>query len=487
MNRPKVLIILAIVLVVGFVTTSFFSYHVSKQAIHKTIVDNELPLTADNIYSEIQKDLVRPVFISSMMASDTFLRDWVIEGEQGIDKISKYLQQVQTTYGAFVSFLVTERTHNYYYGEGILKQVKQDEPRDAWYFRVRDLRQPYEINVDKDLAHHDELTIFVNYRVLDYSNRFIGTVGIGLNVDSVQKLIASYQKKYQRDVYFVSHDGTIMLSGSQRHAAGKNIKDVDGMSSLPAEIIDQPINQANAKTPREYEYEYEDYHANHLINVRYIPELKWYLFVEKSETQAISGIRNTLILNLLVCLAVTLIVVAITDIALKRYQQRLEVMATTDILTGLPNRRAFDIVIEVMSNDNARSGGTIAILVLDIDHFKAINDQYGHIGGDYVLTEVASIIKSSLRAADFICRWGGEEFLVVVRDCDQHNIIALAEKVRKSVEHHITTYQNQTIALTVSIGAAIGKPSESLENLVVRADKAMYQAKKQGRNRSILS
>ncbi|HEY0267968.1 MAG TPA: sensor domain-containing diguanylate cyclase [Methyloradius sp.] len=422
-----------------------------------------------------------------MMASDTFLRDWVIEGEQGVDKISKYLQQVQTTYGAFVSFLVTERTHNYYYGQGILKQVKPDEPRDVWYFRVRDLTQPYEINVDKDLAHHDELTIFVNYRVLDYSNRFIGTVGVGLNVDSVQKLIASYQRKYQRDVYFVSHDGTIMLSGSKRHAPGKNIKDVDGMNSLPAGLMGQPVNQSTTETISGYEYEYEDHHANHLINVRYIPELKWYLFVEKSETQAISGIKNTLYLNLLVCLAVTLIVVAITDIALKRYQKRLEVMATTDILTGLPNRRAFDIVIEVMSNDTARSGGTIAILVLDIDHFKAINDHYGHIGGDYVLTEAARTIKSSLRAADFICRWGGEEFLVVVRDCDEHNIIALAEKVRKSVEHHTTIYQSQAIALTVSIGAAIGKPSESLESLVVRADKAMYQAKKQGRNRSILS
>ncbi|MEZ0231262.1 MAG: diguanylate cyclase [Methylophilaceae bacterium] len=477
MNRHKLLLLLTLVLATGFIATSFVSYHVSKLAIHDTIVDNELPLTADNVYSEIQKDLVRPVFISSMMASDTFLRDWVIEGEHGTEKISKYLQQIKENYGAFVSFLVTDRTHNYYSAEGLARQVHAEDMNDRWYFRVRNLKQPYEINVDKDQNHHNALTIFVNYRVLDYDGRYIGVAGVGLTVDSVQKLIATYQEKYKRDVYFVNADGIVMLSGNQRYMPGTNIRDIEGLSKIAHNIADH----------HDGSYEYEDKSANHLINVRYIPELKWYLFVDKSETDAISGITNTLYINLLLCLIITGVVVVLTDIALKSYQRRLEVMATTDILTGLPNRRAFDIVIEVIANESVRNGGNVAIIVLDIDHFKKINDKYGHIGGDYVLSSAAKTIKSCMRAADFVCRWGGEEFLIVVKDCDERSLLSLAEKVRAGLESKPITYKGQEVIISASLGAAIARAGETIEHIIERADKAMYKAKGTGRNRALLS
>src|SRR5690606_29978317 len=176
-NRHKLILLLTVVLMTGFIATTFVSYQASKMSIRDAIIDTELPLTADNIYSEIQKDLIRPIFVSSMMATNTFLRDWVLEGEESTEKISNYLEDVQQKYGAFVSFFVSEASKRYYYGKGELKKISPDEPRDAWYYRVRDMQQPYEINVDKDLAHADALTIFVNYRVLDYNNRYIGATG----------------------------------------------------------------------------------------------------------------------------------------------------------------------------------------------------------------------------------------------------------------------------------------------------------------------
>lgn len=90
------------------------NYHVSKAAIRESIVASELPLTSDNIYSEIQKDLIRPIFVSSMMASDTFLRDWALAGERDAGQIVKYLREVKVRYGAFTSFFVSERTRTYY-------------------------------------------------------------------------------------------------------------------------------------------------------------------------------------------------------------------------------------------------------------------------------------------------------------------------------------------------------------------------------------
>jgi diguanylate cyclase (GGDEF)-like protein len=476
MNRHKLLLLLSVILAAGFMLTTYVSFHVSRDAIHATIVDNELPLTADNVYSEIQKDLVRPVFISSMMASDTFLRDWVIDGEKDPAKIAKYLQQIQDGYGAFVSFLVTERTHNYYTGTGVVRQVRQNDPSEAWYFRVRDMRQPYEINVDHDQNHQNNLTIFVNYRVLDYDQHYIGVAGVGLTVDSVQKLIAEYQDKFQRDVYFVNPQGQVMLSGSKHYAPGHNLKDTPGIS----ELFDGIERTQHA-------YEYRQNGATHLVNVRYIPELKWYLFVEKSETEAISNITSTFYINIALCLIITAVVVLLTDFSLRRYQGRLEVMATTDILTGLPNRRAFDIVIDVIANESVRKGSTVAIILLDIDHFKLINDRYGHIGGDYVLAYAAKMIKNSIRAADFVCRWGGEEFLIVVKDCDTRSLLSLAEKVRCSLQTQPIFYKGQEVHITASLGAAIAHQGESIEHVIERADKAMYLAKEQGRNKALLS
>jgi diguanylate cyclase (GGDEF)-like protein len=476
-NRHKLILLLTVVLATGFLATSFVSYQASKLSIRDAIIDTELPLTADNIYSEIQKDLIRPIFVSSMMASNTFLRDWVLEGEKSPEKISNYLADVQQKYGAFVSFFVSEETKSYYYGKGQLKKISPDEPRDVWYYRVRDMQQPYEINVDKDLAHADALTIFVNYRVLDYDNRYIGATGVGLTVDSVQGLINSYQQRYRRDIYFVGADGTIMLSSGKRQLPGVNLKDIEGLEKLMPRVLSQEKGN----------YEYAHGGSNHLINVRYLPELKWYLFVEKSEGEATAGIRNTLYINLLICFFVTAIVILLTHLVFRRYQKQLETMATTDSLTGLPNRRAFGVVIDLLFNENMRNKTTTGIILLDIDNFKQVNDKYGHLAGDKVLIDVATVVKSSMRAIDFICRWGGEEMLIVVKNCNEHSIMQLAEKIRLSIEAEATYYNEEKINITASLGAAVTHEGEKIEHVVERADYAMYQAKSLGRNRSVLS
>lgn len=103
-DKRKLIFILSILLSTGFAATTLINYYVSKASIRESIVASELPLTSDNIYSEIQKDLVRPIIISSMMASDTFLRDWVLAGEQDVERMTRYLREVKQRYGAFTSF-----------------------------------------------------------------------------------------------------------------------------------------------------------------------------------------------------------------------------------------------------------------------------------------------------------------------------------------------------------------------------------------------
>ena len=473
LGRRQLVSMLTVLLCLGFVVTALVDYVAARNVIRESIIHSELPLTSDNIYSEIQKDLVRPIFISSMMAGDTFLRDWMLAGEKDVSKISRYLSEVKSRYGAHTSFLVSEQTRNYYQAEGLLKQVQARAERDVWYYRVRAMNTPYEINVDPDMANKDELTIFVNYRVLDYKGGFIGATGVGLAVDSVRKLINEYQSRYHRSIYFVDQEGRLTLFGGN-HAVGKNIKDVEGLSPLAAGILKDEAGGT-------FEYESAD-GSNHLLNVRYIPELHWYLFVERQEDEALSSIRHTLYWNLLISMAVTGLVLFLVSVATKRYQDRLEAVALSDKLTGLANRQALDIVLQRDMAEHRRTGMGVAILLLDLDHFKNVNDRYGHLAGDAVLKFVAEAIRSQLRDSDMVGRWGGEEFLVILKRTDLNSAMLVAEKIRQHLATATASYAAHQIGLSCSIGVAIMREGDTADALLSRADRGLYAAKQAGRN-----
>lgn len=471
-DKQKLIIILSLLLSLGFAATTLVNYQVSKAAIRGSIIASELPLTSDNLYSEIQKDLVRPIIISSMMASDTFLRDWVIAGEQDVEKMIRYLREIKERYGAFTSFFVSDVSRIYYQTDGLLKQVSKDDARDAWYFRVREMKTPYEINMDPDLANKDALTIFINYRVLDYDGRYIGAAGVGLTVDAVRKLINDYQARYQRNIYFVDKTGNIALFGNNTAVTGTNIHAMDGLGGIATRILQEGSGS----------FQYRSGNLDYLLNVRFIPELNWYLFVERAENGALEGIRSTLYLNLAICILITAIVLFATSLTINRYQGRLEKMATTDKLTGLANRRAFDLLLPQAIREQKRANTSLLAILIDIDKFKAINDRLGHLAGDHVIQQVAGVIENTLRQSDILCRWGGEEFLAALKDMTEPQGLLLAEKIRAAVESGIFRHEDETIPVTISLGVATYRDGETPDQLISRADKALYAAKDAGRN-----
>jgi DNA-directed RNA polymerase subunit E'/Rpb7 len=315
-NKKTLLPIIAGLLAVAFLLTSFASYFVSRTSLRSEISDNELPLTGDNIYSEIQRDLLRPIFISSFMAQDTFLRNWLLSGEQDQGEISQYLKEIQHRYQTFTSFLVSEKTRNYYHGDGILKQVRADEERDRWYFRVRDMQPDYEINIDPDQANRDALTIFINHRVFDYQGRLIGVTGVGLSVNAVKEIIELYQQKYKRTIYFYDKTRLIMpvQAGAQAQAAG-----LVPMMSV-AELLE--------KLPEQGESSFSGERHGHIVhtNIRYIKEFGWYLVVEQSEQHIVRAIFTTLVFNLLLCMVVTGTVVFLVKISVDAYTRRIDTL-----------------------------------------------------------------------------------------------------------------------------------------------------------------
>lgn len=160
--------------------------------------------------------------------------------------------------------------------------------------------------------------------------------------------------------------------------------------------------------------------------------------------------------------------------------------ALRDPLTGVQNRNALDSALGREIETSRRHGSSLSMLVLDIDHFKHINDTHGHSFGDDVLKAVAHTAETTIRRCDEIFRFGGEEFVVLARFTDETGARQLAERIRKDIEA-IGTVNGQDAGVTVSIGIAVMPPADSADNLFDRADQALYQAKQEGRNRWVMA
>ncbi len=165
-------------------------------------------------------------------------------------------------------------------------------------------------------------------------------------------------------------------------------------------------------------------------------------------------------------------------------RKQLELQADTDALTGLHNRRYIDRELERLRAMDARHGIPYTLLLIDIDHFKRINDTFGHPGGDAVLVRLSGILRQQLRGEDFLARWGGEEFLCALPNASLADGMALAERIRQIVEAEQLVTPAGVIRWTVSIGVApSGDPCESMNNAFRCVDEALYAAKFAGRNR----
>jgi diguanylate cyclase (GGDEF)-like protein/PAS domain S-box-containing protein len=170
----------------------------------------------------------------------------------------------------------------------------------------------------------------------------------------------------------------------------------------------------------------------------------------------------------------------------KQTIEELQRIALLDPLTEVGNRRYAEMNLKFRLAEQERYGWPFGILFIDIDHFKTINDRFGHEIGDDVLRMTARTLAGSLRSFDLVSRWGGEEFLALIINVDPGSLLSVAEKLRRMVEQSSITYDSENIRVTVSIGGTLALNSDGVETIVRRADELMYRSKTEGRNRTNL-
>jgi len=217
--------------------------------------------------------------------------------------------------------------------------------------------------------------------------------------------------------------------------------------------------------------------------------------VTSSATETAGKIRDSRIfLMLAAALIVFLILTIIYLVArsfikeLKTAETKLVEMATQDFLTGLLNRRETFRRLDEELQRSRRLATPFSVLLLDLDHFKQVNDVHGHSAGDLVLQAVAAALRQGVRPYDLCCRYGGEEFLVILPETALEDAAGIAERLRRDIENlKITAAKETALQITASIGAAALLGHETIDQLIARADEAMYNAKSTGRNRVCLA
>lgn len=435
---------LGLLLALGFGSSALISYLAARSSIDSQIAGTTLPLSAETIDARLESLLFQKVAVARAMAA--------------------------------TAFLVSDASGRYYHPDGILKRVSPQDPRDAWYYRILRSAAPVEINIDRDTANQQRVNAFINQKPHDSHGRLLGVIGIGFEVDALSSLLRSMERNHRSEVLFTDREGRILLSSSGNAISGdQSLADLPGMGPYVQRIL----------TAADASFHFSSGGRQVFVDSRRIPELNWWLVVLQRSGPNPGGILTILINNLLIALLITLVVLWLANLTIGDYQRRLAQLATTDQLTGQLNRTAFDPLFDSLTRSAVRRGEPLSVLLVDIDHFKAINDTQGHPVGDRAIQLVSERMAARLRSADRLFRWGGEEFLVLLPACDGAEAERLSWELCHGRRSQPLPVGALCIPITVSIGVAAWEPGESQQEVLARTDAALYRAKRAGRDRVV--
>ena len=460
----------------GFSAASWLSYQRARALMDRQITTSTLPLTSDAIISSLEHDLLQPVLASGLMADNTLLEDAIRGGEGQATRVSDYLKGIQQKTGAITTFLVSDASRRYYHPSGVLKRISQADPQDRWYFRFRDSGVPIEINIDRDTADLSRTTAFINVRLQDAGGRYLGATGLGLDLRLLQNQLRRYQWQYGAHILLVDRSGRIALSSDGRSG---NLAAVPGLGPLSQRLLTQSNSSLRLQQGGRDLY----------IRATQITEIGWTLVVIQQRTAEQSAFIDLLTQNLVAALLISVVLLVLAQLTLGREQKRLETIAQTDNLSGLLNRRVFDPLFQQLSAQSIRRDEPLAVALMDIDHFKRVNDTHGHLIGDAVICHLSRHLTSHLRDADPLFRWGGEEFLLLMPGCNLDEAQERLETIRQDLHAHPLQLDGLAdhLPVTLSIGLTAYAEGETSSQLLERADQALYAAKHAGRDRICIS
>ena len=471
-SKYKVVVLITILLIFFSILLSVVNYIVSLNNAQNQLKEQALPLSLDNIYTDIQKNIIQPYLVSSMMANDTFVQEWLANDEENNQRIERYLEAIKNKYDMFNTFLVSDKTKNYYTQSGFVEKVDENNPTDKWYFNFKNTQNKHEINLDFNEHLSNNLIMFINYKIFDKEYHFLGATGVAIKISYIDDLLKSFRSKHKFIVTFFNEDGKVVLS--ERQINNKtNLDEYEGLKEYKDLILSKKANTI----------EYSNKGNSYILNTKYIPELDLYLTIQANLSDFTKDAHHIFYLNLVGSVLVTFIISIFIFLIIKNYSKKIEYLLAYDTLTNIPNRRDFEERFKNQVLLKRRKEAEISVIFLDVDDFKRINDELGHQKGDLVLKRVANILSSGIRETDLLARWGGEEFIIALIDSSLENSKIVCENLRKAIEEDIELMEICSFNVTDSFGLKMVKQLETKESVLIRVDEAMYKSKNNGKNK----
>lgn len=533
-QRILALTVLATLIPTG--TTGWLLYSQNKSALTGKIHE-ELRSAAVNIAREVDLWLKERVYDLRVFSGSYELSENVEKALRGggararfLRRAQDYLKSVQNKFSDYDDLLVLDAT-----GAVIVASTKRTAPvtfPPDWQKQAK-LDQPILTGAhwDKSLGK-TVMTVAVPLKTAN--GRFLGTLAATINFGSMEAVLRQWAKGQTRHLYVLKPDGTRLLSSLLAPEPVLTTK-------LPEEAVRALFAGEAGELQR---MTYEDIEV--LAVMQPIPRLGWGVVAEKNYEdayRALAEIRNVALAStawLLLAVGVIAYLLSLTiigpltrltegaarvaggdlsveiavdppreigrlatmfntmvtylreaqqeltdvNLALNERNRSLEAMSTTDALTGLHNRRRMMEALNAEIARHQRNGRPFSLIMADVDFFKNYNDTYGHLAGDALLKKVGAILKTSLRAVDFVARYGGEEFLILLPDQDQKGAVEVAERIRQRIAAETGDPSAGLRPVTASFGiATFPESGRSADPLLANADAALYRAKNNGRNR----
>lgn len=462
---------ISILFVTTIVVISATSYFAFEKVIRNHIKHQQqatIPL-----FSLITSEVIRPLTISSFMASDQFLINVAQSSEQPDELLlKKYLQKLSDKYG-MVTFAAFEK-HGYML-DSTNKKLTLENEQTEWYHRLKVLSGTQ----FADIGNLDDPHLYFDIKLLSDNNDFLGFVGVGIDLNYFATTFKNYDKQFGIELLFTDDSGNIILTSNHLMKTEKHHRSesVININSLP--WYQDFARHKTTKSLSNISVNNSD--GNITISQLPIPEINWHVYILSPPEQQQSQYWYEFASKLFLIFLVALILYLVFDFILSYFKSNVLRDSETDFLTKLPTRAFIDWRFEQLKEEYQHASFVMA----DIDHFKIINDDHGHLVGDDVLKIVANKIAQNIRDIDIACRWGGEEFVLILPDTNIEQAHSIIDRLRENIQDTVFRSRKTkgTFQVTMSFGISHSKLEQAeLESIVAQADNALYRAKELGRN-----
>lgn len=414
------------------------------------------------VSERIDNEFLKSKTVTQTMAKDYNVKQFLMKdslNESEYDIVS-YLKSIKNGFGYDMVYVIQDNSKVYYTNNGFAEFMNMENHANKWYIDFVASNVDIDLNVDTDEVNHWDLSVFTNARILDDNGNLIGVCGIGKDIHELQDILKKYEELYNIKIHLVDENGLIQICTDDK--------------KILNEIVD--ISELEAKDSNSFSQ--KDKNDQHVLS-KYMDELGWYLTIEfeDTSTQTLFGITAPSVLIYIVGIFFMGVVFAVFNIReRKAYKEMKEKKkaSLTDDLTGLGNRRAYNLDVEMMVNLGLKND--LVLMLIDINGLKKVNDTMGHSAGDELIIGTANCLNNTLAEYGKVYRVGGDEFIAILY-CSKNEL----KDILETMNHVVNNWKGKTVhELSISKGYVEREENKDMtyREMISLADKRMYEDKR---------